>query len=84
MLTTTTNAIIVAPQPVTGAQEDVFEVYTNDGFKLFDHKLVQQSCPEGSEREFVRSTNANDLFFAYLCQSSDGKNATLGFYRFEA
>ena len=84
MMTTTTSAIIVSPQPVTGTQEDIFEVYTNDGYRLFEHKLVQQSCPEGSEREFIRSSNANDLFFGYLCQSNDGKNSTLGLYRFEA
>ena len=32
----------------------------------------------------IRSVNMNDPLFAYLCESQDNKNVTLGFYRFEA
>ena len=58
-------------------------VLDQEGAFVFNHTLERQTCAPGSRRELVRSANLNDLIFGYLCESPDGKNSSLGFYRFE-
>lgn len=60
--------------PTAGSK---FRAMTNDGTLVTEHKLEKQECQPGSKREFVRSPNPNDLFFAYICDDQ------IGFYRFE-
>lgn len=83
MFSTINSAILVAPSS-TSEEPAKFKVLTHEGTPLIEHTLENQECSSGSLREFIRSENANDSFFGYLCQSQDGKNMTFGFYRFEA
>jgi len=82
VVTTMVRAVVVAPAPVH-SDPATFRVYDQEGNYVFSYELQSQACAPGSRRQLIRSNNPNDLIFAYLCQSEDLKNTTLGQYRFE-